>query len=120
MLTSKRVYYWNGSLNELKSFIEDNLYDEENPLSNAFKGLAITEEVNFGNCDVESDREVVNKTLESCEGCSKSDNAVADLQGDVVSLKSNTWEIVQQLLKVRSSTRSSTRSSCRVKEFVAD
>ena len=25
MLTSKRVYYWNGSLNELKSFIEDNL-----------------------------------------------------------------------------------------------
>ena len=25
MLTSKRVYYWNGSLNELKSYIEDNL-----------------------------------------------------------------------------------------------
>jgi hypothetical protein len=50
-------------------------------LSNAFKRLAITEEGNFGNCDIESDREVVkiNKTLESCQGCSKSDIAVAEL-----------------------------------------
>jgi hypothetical protein len=123
MLTSKRVYYWNGSLNELKSYIEDNLCwkgvwkspgggvkqfvntkysfkwhgpknkmlsivqdDEENALSNAFKRLAITEEGNFGNCDIESDREVVNKTLESCQGCSKSDIAVAELQLDVAML----------------------------------
>jgi hypothetical protein len=125
MLTSKRVYYWNGSLNELKSYIEDNLRwkgvwkspgggmkqfvntkysfkwhgpknkmlsivqdDEENALSNAFKRLAITEEDNFGNCDIESDREVVNKTLslESCQGCSKSDIAVAELQLDVAML----------------------------------
>jgi hypothetical protein len=57
--------------------------DEENALSNAFKRQAITEEGNFRNCDVDSDREVVNKTLEtleSCEGCSKSDIAVAKLQ----------------------------------------
>jgi hypothetical protein len=40
----------------------------------------------FGNCDIESDREVVNKTLESCQGCSKSDIAVAELQLDVAML----------------------------------
>ncbi len=123
MLTSKRVYYWNGSLNELKSYTEDNLCwkgvwkspggdvkqfvntnysfkwhgpknkmltivqdDEENALSDAFKRLAITEEGNFGNCDIESDREAVNKTQESCQGCSKSDTAIAELQLDVAML----------------------------------
>jgi hypothetical protein len=65
------------------SIVQD---DEENALSNAFKRLAITEEGNFGNCDIESDREVVNKTLESCQGCSKSDIAVAELQLDVAML----------------------------------
>ncbi len=60
--------------------------DEENALSNAFKRLAITEEGNFGSCDIESDREVVNKTQESCQGCSKSDTAIAELQLDVAML----------------------------------
>ena len=123
MLTSKRVYYWNGSLNELKAYTEDNLCwkgvwkspggdvkqfvntkysfkwhgpknkmltivqdDEENALSDAFKRLAITEEGNFGNCGIESDREAVNKTQESCQGCSKSDTAIAELQLDVAML----------------------------------
>jgi hypothetical protein len=82
-VNTKYSFKWHGLKNRMLSIVQD---DEENALSNAFKRLAITEEGNFGNCDIESDREVVNKTLESCQGCSKSDIAAAELQLDVAML----------------------------------
>ncbi len=81
--------------------------DEENAFSNAFKRLAISEEGNFGNRDIESDREVVNKAQESCQGCTKSDTAIAELQLDVAMLSAYYTRIRKQylpnLLKCKSS-----------------